>query len=361
MNVTVDHKQAETILKAAIEEVTNGNWQPSSPNTDDIRAVILGTHLTYRYILTNGLLAKATNGDCNPLVLQAGSELDGAFDARSLCHFVLVPIERDLLGERLGGSNEPFLNKPARFTELSTNNAVRRGNDTRLLHAAMNALSNTKTQEQGLIALKDCLFWIFKRPSRNLADFLNNEDGKFWQSSLHLFSQRLIEQSFEGETCALIAGVTFNLLARIANKEYIVKVHKVNQAGSSSKEVSDIDVYEENVLVYTAEVKDKVFTKEDVSHAVSKAAQAGHHSLIFLKGPRASLRDGSENDLQQSWIEKGFDLYFIGVTDFFNSVLSITNGIEKEIFVSWINDHANSAKIKDDTFKHLAECIKSIE
>lgn len=361
MNVTVDHKQAEITLKTAIEEVTSGSWEPSSPFVDDIRKVILGTHLTYRYILTNGLLAKASNAECNPLVLQAGSELDGAFDARTLCHSVLVPIERDLLDGRLGGSNEPFLNKPARFTELSKKNAVRRGNDARLLHAAMNVLSNTKTQKEGLVALRDCVYWIFERPSRNIAEFLSNDEGRFRQSSLHLFCQKLIEKSFEGETCALIAGITFNLLAEVADKEYTVKVHNVNQAGSSSKEVSDIDVYENDILVYTAEVKDKVFTKEDVSHAISKAVEAGHHALIFLKGPRASLREGDENAIQESWIEKGFDLYFIGIRDFFNSILSITKSIEKDIFVSWIKDHADSARIKDDTLKHLIECVKSME
>src|SRR5690349_18380445 len=97
--------------------------------TDKIAIILKGTHKTYKYILVNGLLAKATKVTINALSLQAGAPIDGAYDARSLCHDVLVPFERDFLENSLGGSNEPFLNKPARFTHLSESNAVRRGND----------------------------------------------------------------------------------------------------------------------------------------------------------------------------------------------------------------------------------------
>ena len=38
---------------------------------------------------------------------------------------VIVPFDTEVLNKALGGSNEPFLNKPARFPELSTSNAVR--------------------------------------------------------------------------------------------------------------------------------------------------------------------------------------------------------------------------------------------
>ena len=36
-----------------------------------IEQIIGHTHLTYRYILLNGMLAKAVNADADPLALQA--------------------------------------------------------------------------------------------------------------------------------------------------------------------------------------------------------------------------------------------------------------------------------------------------
>src|SRR5690606_31909732 len=119
--------------------------------------------LTYRYILTTGLLAKATDKRVNALTLQAGSNLPGAYDARSLCHKVLVPVERQLLDRGLGGSNEPFLNKPARFTEISSANAVRKGSDAAALKTLHKVLSEIKSDENAFDALAVAIFYILQR------------------------------------------------------------------------------------------------------------------------------------------------------------------------------------------------------
>ena len=66
------------------------------------------THLTYKYVLVNALAAKATDENINPLCLQKQSELQGSYDARSICHKSLVRFEMTELGKALGGSNEPF-------------------------------------------------------------------------------------------------------------------------------------------------------------------------------------------------------------------------------------------------------------
>ena len=127
MAISVDHSQAEQILLHSLQQAQQAGYQPTSKHRQLISDVILGTHLTYRYILITNLLAKAVNSHVHPLTLQAGAAHSGAFDARSLCHKVFVPFERKYLNGKLGRSNEPFLNKPARFTELSAKNAVRAG------------------------------------------------------------------------------------------------------------------------------------------------------------------------------------------------------------------------------------------
>ena len=358
MNVTKFQQQAKQILLESINEVENNEWEPKGEYSDKIKTIILGTHLTYRYILLNGILAKATNEDCNPIVLQAGSELDGAFDARSLCHDVVVKVERKYLGMRLGASNEPFLNKPARYKELSSNNAVRRGNDKLILLATIEVLKGLKSSELALTSLKDCIYWVFQRESRNLSDYLTGHDISFQQVSLIKFAQDLLSVSIEGETCALLAGITFELIGLTIGRDFDVKTHKVNQAGTSSNEVSDIDVYENKVLIYTAEVKDKIFSPQDVEHAVSKVVMEGHRSLIFIKGPRGELMGDSEDNLKQKWCEQGFNLYFVDIIDYFTSILSITPLIEQDTFISFLNYHADLAKVKDQTFSHLTESIK---
>ena len=133
---TIDSKTAYIILEKSLAEAT---W------IDDkisklISSVLNGSHKTYRYILVNALLAKATNNEINPLSLQKGDGTNGKYDARSLCHSVIVPFEKLKLQGCLGNSNEPFLNKPARFVSHSTNNAVRAGKDKETLDTLRDCL-----------------------------------------------------------------------------------------------------------------------------------------------------------------------------------------------------------------------------
>ncbi len=122
--------------KINIEEATNILYHANEnlAFVDDeignsILSILRGPHKTYRYILLTAILAKSTNEDIDILSLQAGDISDGAYDARSLCHSVIVPFERSVYPYSLGNSNEPFLNKPARFPRISRDNAVRRGRD----------------------------------------------------------------------------------------------------------------------------------------------------------------------------------------------------------------------------------------
>lgn len=355
MSVIVNSTQAEKILKAAIDDVVNHGWLPQSQQSELIGEVILGSHLTYRYILTTGILAKATNPECDPLALQAGASSNGAYDARSLCHHVLVPMERELLGGRLGNSNEPFLNKPARYQELSIYNPVRRGNDAHLLQLSIKILSGLQSSINAGSCLKDCIYFIFQRPSRDLFSYIEvGEESP--QSMLIKFAHLLISNSHEGETCALLTGATYTMIGLNKNLPYEVKVHKVNQAGSSSREILDIDVYLNGRVEHTVEVKDKYYTPEDVQHAVSKAVSSGCRTLVFAAGPNSRLTNSSCLDLSNYWSSKGVNLYFVDVFNHFISVLSYSINLDAVFFLKIINYHAEQAKVKDDTLRHIISC-----
>ena len=112
-------------LKEKAAKVLNMAYQNAlyAPNSfcrhqEFIDFVIDNTHLTYKYILFTAILSKATDESINPLCLQKQSKLPGAYDARTVCHKVIVPFEMEVLDKALGGSNEPFLNKPARFPKI---------------------------------------------------------------------------------------------------------------------------------------------------------------------------------------------------------------------------------------------------
>lgn len=127
----IDKEEAEKILLKTNEKPIFQN----DPIGVSIDFILKGSHKTYRYVLVTALLAKSVNKDVDILSLQAKDSSVGAYDARSLCHKVIVPFERSTYPNSLGGSNEPFLNKPARFQRLAMTNAVRSGNDSKILES----------------------------------------------------------------------------------------------------------------------------------------------------------------------------------------------------------------------------------
>ena len=112
----MDFDNATKLLQEAYDSHSDFIIEKLSKDCQDaIESIILGDHLTFRYVLLTALLAKNVDSKIHMRSLQAKAKFKHPYDARSLCHKVIVPFEKATLEGRLGDSNEPFLNKPARF------------------------------------------------------------------------------------------------------------------------------------------------------------------------------------------------------------------------------------------------------
>ncbi len=285
---SVDFKTASLILERAFVE----SEELQDETASKISEVLKGTHKTYRYILVTALLAKSTNEDVNILSLQKGDGKGGKYYARSLCHKVIVPFETLKLPGCLGGSNEPFLNKPARFVSLSLNNAVRKGKDFRTLKELIEILSAIHDSHTAFKYLKTALATM-KEVHEEYVSRFSIGDGiidisEFSQLVLD-YIYEITEHSFEGEICPLVVA---QLEKMYLGKDFTVEAHKVNQSGASAKEIGDIDVYDKNRrLVYSIEVKDKNLTLQDVSHAVMKFRRADLSNSLFIYGKNVTFNE----------------------------------------------------------------------
>lgn len=345
--INIDPAKADNILGMALKIASQKNYIPRSREATDIASIILGSHLTYRYILVTNLLAKATDSRANGLSLQAGAEIDGAFDSRSLCHKILVPFERRYLANRLGGSNEPYLNKPARNTMLAATNPVRSGSDTVLLQTCIKILSRVAAPVD---ALTDALYYTLQRTTLAASSAITREQSE--ASSIALaFARGVLAQKTDGEGAALISALAFYCYAVGMRKQVSIRLHPVNQAGSSSNEVLDIDVYEAEKLAFTAEVKDKTFSEDDVDHAAKKAVAAGCESFFFLKGTFGLSQVAHESAIQEAMLKKhGVHVTFLAVIDFFAAGLGFAAScIDSASIWSVICNFGTAARFKDDT------------
>lgn len=354
---TINLKTAALILDRAF---TESAFQDDNIGCS-IDKILQGTHKTYRYILVTALLAKAENEQINILSLQKGDGKNGKYDARSLCHKVVVPFETLKLPHCLGGSNEPYLNKPARFVMLSPNNAVRAGNDKQTLLLLIEALSQIKTSEQAYLYLKSAMY----RMKINHEEFITKFSIGDAIIDLSDFAQFVLDYIYditnktqEGEICPLIVA---QLEKMYLGHNYRVEPHKVNESGSSSKEIGDIDIYDKKgTLVYSIEVKDKDFTVQDVIHAITKFREASLNTSMFVYGKNVSF---DENEVFAALKEVGRNGHFcclISILNYAKLRIADLKSLTINEFVDGLLQFARAINAKDSTINEIKKIAKTI-
>ena len=353
----VSRDQATQVLHQAYNEACNVQ-APVCSHQDFIDLIVDGNHLTYKYVLFTALLSKATNPNINPLCLQKKSKLPGSYDARTVCHEVIVPFEKTILNKALGGSNEPFLNKPARYTELNKNNAVRRGNDQNLLFALCDNLPLIISADDAYQCLVYFLCKVIKhgiemaRLSTFAIPLCSNSPIR-----LSAYINDALNNSFEGEILTLmVAGVYYLKYRAIPNT--LIDVHPVNQSGKSSKEISDLDIYINNRLVVSNELKDKVYSEIDVRHAADKVIQANGNNMFFIVGPRGVNNDIIHPSLIEEYALRNFMLHILSFHDFFSVMIPTIPVINCKEFMQFIFNIAHETKFKEDVILYLDNLAK---
>lgn len=326
-----------------------------------IEHVLRGTHKTYRYILVTALLAKATCEEVNPLSLQRGDGEGGKYDARSLCHKVLVPFETMKLPGCLGGSNEPFLNKPARFVMLSVDNAVRSGKDAGTLKEVMDILSEITSSNKAFIYLKSALAVMKALSAEYVAKFSVGDClldvSEFTQVVLD-YIYKLTDHSSEGEVCPLVVSV---LEQMFLGRAFRVVPHKVNESGASSKEVGDIDVLDKNGrIVYAIEVKDKNFKVQDVAHAVTKFRHAGLSTGLFVYGKHVEFDEGAVFDYLREVGREGHYCCLISILHYAKLRIADLKTLTIREFVDGLLRFSEAINAKDDTLNAIKEIAVKI-
>jgi hypothetical protein len=358
---TVDQITAERLLREAIEIAQDDSRQiPTSVWDTEIKTIIQGNHLTFRYILVTALLGKATNPNINALALQAGADIEGAYDARSVCHGVVVPLERQLLNRALGGSNEPFLNKPARFPTISPSNAVRAGKDKVLLLILHKVLSEIETSEQAFNIL--CIALQYALEKQIARSTLLPQLSESADSHLKIieFVDAFVARSIEGQVAAIVVGTVLSTYFD-QFEGFEVVVHPVNQSGASSNEVADIDIKQNGRMFVAIEVKDKQFSEQDVDHAAFKVSQYGLKSITFIIGVNGTcIGSPLEQIAKTILIARNVNVIFVDLSSFVRSVIALCPDLPFATFFARLQYCAINARVRDEVFEHIERVSQSI-
>lgn len=291
MNVTVDRKRAKAIFMEACDEAREHLSHTSHDRTTEEMLRIIGhPRITLRYILLTAILAKATNANVNSLSLQAKDAAPGAYDARSLCHKVIVHTMKStrslaFLDKFLGGSKEPFLNQPARCPNI-TESKTRSGLDTQIRDRIIRLLQNMERMDRSesvahagkllRTIVRHAWSLDFEKRIRRSLDKIRNGalPARHYRASekhpyqrMHAFLRRVCTETCSGETAVLV-------VATLESFDASVCADQVNVSDASSSTILDVDVRRIDNTNHCFEIKARDFDDTDVLQAMQKIQHA---------------------------------------------------------------------------------------
>ena len=268
---------------------------------------------------------------------------------------MIVPFEKTFLKGRLGGSNEPYANKPARFEMIEKSNKVRKGGDAILLNKLYDVLEYVRSlrmKEREIVFKYAMHLVILRTPSTASVAKLTPIDGsKISTDNFFDFFQT----PTKGESAVATLTAFFSIFY---GRDTKVVVHPSTESGASSNEVGDIDLIFADGRRYAVEVKDKAFTKIDVDHACGKAVIAGVRRVIFAIGNAAEKVNVAEGALADKWAMKGIELTFLRISSLLGVGMALsdekTRGtMVREVLSSLLKMNAcdSTMRVFKNTFK----------
>ena len=309
-----------------------------------IQSILRGNQLTYKYFLITAALSKVVNPKIHYRALQKNSELKGAYDARSVAHKIIVPFEKSH-GERLGGSNEPFLNRPARWPEIDLGN---RDRDRAALQKIFQLLDKSqsyseKSTEYALSFLREVLREMSLLPVLRV-DFHPAPIKNSINSTTKMITE-FLSTSGSGERLVAVSAALFDSINITYDSKMKIKVYPVNWSDRFSKTAGDIEFYYDDKLIKASEVKDKPINKSDVMHCSAKAKNWKITEYIILYG--AGIVEGDKDSIYEfleAQLKEGINIYLLSVPNGYIPFMIYLGEEGRKIFLEKIGYYLNLIK-----------------
>lgn len=356
----VDNPEARELLSEEWNRVRSDdeqNYLDDEFAARKIGKVLNASQLTYKYILVTNVIAKAVNPSIHYRAMQAQWENPGAYNARSLGHDVLVEWEKEH-GERLGGSNEPFLNKPARYPSFSMENSYRSEKaHTRLYELLEYLEEKTNTGEIDPVnVLRHTLYEISQLESQTV-DFEAPPDVPYRQ--LRNRVEEYIEESGGGERLASVtAGVMTAYYDHSNGSNWTIEAEHANVPDEFSDAAGDVEVKRDDEIQRAIEVKDKRTERSDIQHAISKAQQNEIGEYLYVIGD--GFRNSSERRSALEEIENAPIELILVYPDELLSLLKFVEDAGRKRFVEAVGEYLNDMRATQQNKQAWKELVEEL-
>ncbi len=318
---------AKRILEGSWKHIQSGAGDRASGSVperirDAIEKSINSSVKTYRYVLPTQLLAKLANPSLDCRVVQQSAEMEGSYDARTLCRKVIVPFDREN-HKVLGGSGDPYVNNPLRIPAITKQHRSAQmhpeGFDAlcEVLEYVENDQARCKTVFDIVLAV------IFERLQKvEIVYPVPNRSSLAQVASV--VATFLSHRTGGVRMQAVAAGLFGTLGATLAIFDRVVSRH-VNAADLRTGSAADLEcLAEDGSVVMAVEVKDRELTVTDLQDKLESARQKGVQELLYLVRGMVRSSDAEKvKDISVRQFATGQNIYVCDFTQFLHSALII--------------------------------------
>ena len=301
---------------------------------DAIKKSINSKTKTYRYVLPTHVLAKLTNPALDSRSIQASSGGVGAFDARSLCHNLIVPFDKANQNV-LGGSPEPYVNNPLRVPMVSPSNREHQkdkdGWDA--LCVVLDAVEASNDPRFTELIFKQILIEIHRRLAYVQVAYPIPTRISF-TSACELISEFIQIQS-GGEHPQAIAFAIFKTIGERFELYSDVVRSKVNTSDASSEQVADIECFDGDKIILAVEVKDKTLTVEQMKSKIDEARSKKVSEILFIAERELADPEASEELISREF-SSGQNVHIYKLMDFIAPILILLGEDGRGAFIEEI-------------------------
>lgn len=351
--IHVDKDKAKETFEAAWNKAQTRESQLDENVKRDIKLILDSNIKGYMYHLITGILGRRTNNLANAFALQAQSTLDGAYDARSLCHKVVVIFEH-AHGNMWGYSNEPFVSKAVRHPEFRKDNPQLRYKAEAIVLDRVFTWANKASKDD----LFEALVYVMRLGMRRMENAPKVEVAEGANLEiLRCFIKKFLTGSTDGGSRLAAVVGTF---VEDFNSDAEAKVHNPNIADRYAKNAGDIELFLNKKVISAYEVKDRPYNDGDIQNDVAKAQGLGLLEHVFVSGYHS---EEIEYDFSKDIERTGLDFYSIHLPDVLEDWTTALSVMKRAEFLKKVVDHLVSMG-RDDVAKEAqaawAACLDEL-
>ncbi len=309
---------------------------------------------SYRYVLPTHVLAKLVDNALDCRSIQKAWGVEGAFDARSIAHAVVVPF--DQRNHRvLGGSSEPYVNNPLRCPAVTSEFRDRQKNKTDWdkLTEVLDHIQKSRIEDLENF-FKQILYSVYQRLSEVRISYPTPNRISF--ANALLIIDRFLKEKSGGERLESVVTALFLTIGQRFRLFDEINRGNVNAADASSGSLADIECLNKGKKKLLVEVKDRKLTLTQLESKVDQARTEKVREILFLsKGIEEKSEDHVKRKIKSEFVS-GQNIYVIDFDSFLENVLVLFGEEGRTEFISNIGpelERVNAAIHHKKTWSNL--------